>query len=77
MGALSSEIVHLLKVKLSSHNDQKWLLLLSCYSKFSGGGPPYPPSRLENFDLFFNSALLNTSLSFFYYGVNNKSNFSL
>ena len=38
MGAMSSEIVHLLKVKFSLQNDQKWLLLLSLYSNFSGGG---------------------------------------
>ena len=51
MGAISSEIVHLLKVKLSLQNDQRWLLLLSWFSKFSQGGPPYPPppaSRLKN-----------------------------
>ena len=34
MGAISSEIVHLLlKVKLSLQNDQRWLLLLSVFSK--------------------------------------------
>ena len=40
MGAIpvSSEIVYLLKVKLSLQNDQKWLLLLSWYSKFYRGG---------------------------------------
>ena len=48
MGAIYSEIVHLLKVKLSLQNDQRLLLLLSWFSKFSGGGPPYPPSRLQN-----------------------------
>ena len=34
MGAISSEIVHLLKVKLSSQNDQRWLLS----NIFGGGG---------------------------------------
>ena len=48
MEAISSEIVHLLKVKLSLQNDQRWLLLLSWYSKFFGGRPPNPPSRLVN-----------------------------
>ena len=51
MGAISSEIVHLLKVKLSLQNDQRWLLLLSWFSKFFGEDPhtpPPPPSRLEN-----------------------------
>ena len=38
MGAISSEIVHLLKVILSLQNDQRWLLLLSGFSKFFGGG---------------------------------------
>ena len=47
MVAISSEIVHLLKVKLSLQNDQRRLLLLSWYSKFSGGGSPDPPFRLE------------------------------
>ena len=47
MGATSSEILHLLKVKLPLNNDQRWLLLLSWFSKFSGGGP-YPPSILGN-----------------------------
>ena len=48
MGVTSSEILHLLKVKLPLQNDQRWLLLLSWFSKISGGGPPNPPSRLEN-----------------------------
>ena len=48
MGAISSEIVHLLKVKLSLQNDLRWLLLLSWFSQFSGGGPLYPPFRLQN-----------------------------
>ena len=52
MGAISPEIVHLLKVKLPLENDQRWLLLLYWFSKFSGGGPPYPPSRLENLRFF-------------------------
>ena len=55
MGAISPEIVHLLKVKLPLENDQRWLLLLYWFSKFSGGGPPYPPSRLENIRLIFQS----------------------
>ena len=33
MGAISSEIVHLLKVKLSLQNDQRWLLLVSWLKK--------------------------------------------
>ena len=48
MVAISSEIVHLLKVKLSLQNDQKWLLLLSWYSNFFRGRTPEPPFRLEN-----------------------------
>ena len=56
MGGVSSEIVLLQKVKLSLQNDQRWLLLLSWFSKFfgrgvgggGGGEPPYPPSRLQN-----------------------------
>ena len=60
MGAISFEIGHLLKVKLSLQNDQRWLLLLSWFSKFSGGGPPDPPSKLENMSIIF--TLLNTSL---------------
>ena len=53
MGAISFEIVHLLKVKLSLQNDQRWLLLLSWFSKFFGGGPPDPPSKLENMSIIF------------------------
>ena len=41
MGAISSEIVHLLKVRLSLQNDQRWLLLLSWFSKFFGEGFSY------------------------------------
>ena len=54
MGATSSEILHLLKVKLSLQNDQRWLLLLSWFPKFAGGGPPTPPppSRLEKLIYF-------------------------
>ena len=55
MGAISHEIVHLLKVKLPLENDQRWLLLLYWFSKFSGGEPPYPPSRLGNIRLIFQS----------------------
>ena len=63
MGALSSEIVHLLKVKLSIQNDQRWLLLLSWFSKIFGGGPPNLPSRLEKYVIYFyNPTLLNTSI---------------
>ena len=39
MGAISSEIVHLLKVKLPYEKDQRWLLLLF---EFSVGEPPTP-----------------------------------
>ena len=64
MGVISSELVHLLKVKLSLQNDQRWLLLLSWFSKFSGGGPLYPPSTLEYrwhlFIYFFKSTGLIT-----------------
>ena len=55
MGAISFEIFHLLKVKLSLQNDQRWLLLFSWFSKFFGGGPPDPPSRLENMSFIFQS----------------------
>ena len=55
MVAISSEIVHLLKVKLFLQNDQRWLLLLSWYSKFSGGGPPNPLPDEKICDLVFNS----------------------
>ena len=50
MEAISSEIAHLLKVRLSLQNDQRWLLLLSWFSKVSGEDPPPPgpPSRLDN-----------------------------
>ena len=48
MGATSSEILHLLKVKLPLQNDQRWPLLLSWFSKFSGGGPPHPSPRPGN-----------------------------
>ena len=53
MVAISSEIVHLMKVKLSLQNNQRWLLLLPWCSKFSGGGPPNPPSGLENMGFIF------------------------
>ena len=42
MGAISSEIVHLLKVKLSLQNDQRWLLLLSWFQNFPGEDPRTP-----------------------------------
>ena len=44
MGAISPEIVHLLKVKLPLENDQRWLLLLYCFQNFPGEDPPL---RLE------------------------------
>ena len=53
MEAISSEIVLLLKVKLSLQNDQRWLLLLSWFSIFFGGGSRDPPSRLENMWFIF------------------------
>ena len=60
MGAISYEIVHLLnvklsllKVKLSLQNDQRWLLLLSCFSKFSGEDPHTSPYRLKNMCFIF------------------------
>ena len=54
MGAISSEIVLLLNVKLSLQNDHRWLFLLSWYSKFSGGGPPNPHlPDLKIWDFFF------------------------
>ena len=54
MGAIASEIVHLLKVKMSLQNDQRWLLLLSGFSKFFGGQRLDPlPSRLENMRVTF------------------------
>ena len=62
MGAIPPEIVHLLKVKLSLQNDQRWLLLLSWFSNFFGGRPPYPLPDLQICDLFFKPARLNTSL---------------
>ena len=48
MWAVSSEVVHLMKVKLYFQNDQRWYLLLSWFSKFFGGGPPNPPDTLGN-----------------------------
>ena len=60
MGATSSEILHILKKKLPLQNDHSWLLLLSWFSKFSGGGPPAPQARKS--DLFFNPTLLNACL---------------
>ena len=57
MGAISSEILHLLKVKLPLQNDQRWLLLLSWFSKFFGGRTPDPPFQTRQYDLFFNQTL--------------------
>ena len=34
MGAMSSEILHFLKVKLPLQNDQRWLPVLTWFSKF-------------------------------------------
>ena len=63
MGAISSEILHLLKVKLPLQNDQRWSLMLSWFSKFSGGEPPNPPSRLGNMIYFsIQHCMLNTGL---------------
>ena len=53
MGAISSEIVHLLKVKLSLQHDQEWLLLLSWYLKFSGEDPPKPPFQIRKYVIQF------------------------
>ena len=55
MGAISSEILHLLKVKLPLQNDQRWLLL-SWFSKFCGG-EPRPHFQPRKCDLFFNPTL--------------------
>ena len=60
MGALSSEILHFLKVKLPLQNDQRWLPLLSWFSKFSGGGPPKTPSQNYVVSLQSNTAQHNT-----------------
>ena len=43
MGAISSEIIHLLKIRLSIQNDQRWLLLLSWFSNFFRGEDPHTP----------------------------------
>ena len=81
MGAISSEIVHLLKVKLSLQNDQRWLLLLSWYSKFSGGGPTYPPFQISKYVIYFqfnttqNKPLVKNEV--FNSGVSNKRRFLL
>ena len=42
---MCSEILHFLEVKLPLQNDQRWLPLLSWFSKFFGGGPPTPPFK--------------------------------
>ena len=55
MRAISSEIVHILKVKLFLQNDQRWLLLLPWFSKFLGGGSPNPSSRLEKYLIYFST----------------------
>ena len=56
MEAIPSEIVYLLKVKLSLQNDQRWLLLLSWFSKFCGGGsltpPPPPPFHIRKYVIY-------------------------
>ena len=53
MWAISSEIVNLLKVKLSLQNDQRRLLLLSWFSNFFGGGPPPPPFQIRKYVMYF------------------------
>ena len=62
MGAIFSEIFHLLKVNLSLQSDQGWLLLLSWFSKFFGEDPGTPLPDEKIYALFFNRTLLNTSL---------------
>ena len=52
MGAISSDIVHLLKVKLSLQNEQRWLLLLFWFSKFSGDEPPYLPFQITKYAIY-------------------------
>ena len=59
MGAISSEIVHLLKVNLSLRNDQRWLLLLSWFSFFFFWGGGFGGEPLN---FFFNPTQFNTSL---------------
>ena len=61
MGAMSSEILHFLKVKLPLQNDQRWLSLLSWFSKFSGGGHPNPPFQKYVVILRSNTAQHKTS----------------
>ena len=63
----------LLKVKLSLETDQRWLLLLSLFSKFSRGGPPDPPSRLE---IYGKNQTLEAETQFKYLGVDISSNLS-
>ena len=81
MGAISSEIVHLLKVKVSLQNDQRWLFLVTWFSKFFGGEPPDPPTRIENIWFIFQSNTAQhkplVKSGPFRKGVNNKSNFLL
>ena len=82
MGAISSEIVHLLKVRLSLQNDQRWLLLLSWFSKFFGRGLPNPPSRLDNMCFVFQSNTVqhkafSKKSEAFNLGVSKKGNFLL
>ena len=52
MGAISSEIVDLLKVKLPLQNDQRWRLLLSWFSKFPEGEPP-APFQIRKYVIYF------------------------
>ena len=66
MGAISSDIVYLLKVKLSL---QTWPEMASpgflVFKTFQGEDPRTPPPPLPDkkiSDLFFNPTLLNTSL---------------
>ena len=55
MGALSSEILHFLKVRLPLQNDQRWLPLLSWFSKFFGGRPPDPTPPFQKCVLILQS----------------------
>ena len=81
MGAISSEIVHWLKVRLSLQHDQRWLLLLYRFSKISGGGPPHPPSRLENMLFIFRSNTAQhkhlVKMGNFQLGIKQQKSFSI
>ena len=80
MGATSSEILHLLKVKLTLQNDQRWPLLLSWFSKFSGGGPPHPPSRpgnVINFNLTLRNASIRSKVRFSTQGLHKQGEITI